>query len=61
MIKFFWSKTLSAGANKFSKGVKNINNIYKVLEKMCDFKIPLLIHGEVNNKEIDVFDRERYL
>ena len=26
---------------------------------MSDYKIPLLIHGEVNNKNVDVFDREK--
>ena len=56
----FGAKLYPAGATtNSSKGVKNINNIYKVFEKMCDFKIPLLIHGEVNEKEIDVFDREK--
>ena len=60
MIRLFLEQTLSSRSNyKLSKGVKNINNIYKVFRKMCDFKIPLLIHGEVNQKEIDVFDREK--
>ena len=26
---------------------------------MSKYNIPLLIHGEVNSKEIDVFDREK--
>ena len=26
---------------------------------MSEYKIPLLIHGEVNDKKIDVFDREK--
>ena len=41
-----------------SKGVKYFQ-IYKVLEAMCKHKIPLLIHGEVNDKQIDIFDREK--
>ena len=42
-----------------SKGVKDIAKIHKVLEAMSKYKIPLLIHGEVNSREIDVFDREK--
>ena len=38
---------------------KNISNIYPVLDIMSKNNIPLLIHGEVNDKKIDVFDRER--
>ncbi len=41
------------------QGVKKIDRIYSILEIMSDYKIPLLIHGEVNNKNIDVFDREK--
>ena len=26
---------------------------------MSDYEIPLLIHGEVNDKNVDVFDREK--
>ena len=42
-----------------SQGVKKIDRIYSILEIMSDYKIPLLIHGEVNNKNVDVFDREK--
>ena len=42
-----------------SKGVKKINRIYPILEMMSDYEIPLLIHGEVNDKNVDVFDREK--
>ena len=30
-----------------------------VLEIMSEIGMPLLIHGEVTNKEIDIFDREK--
>ncbi len=56
----FAVKLYPAGATtNSSKGVKDITKTYKILEAMCKCKIPLLIHGEVNNKEIDVFDREK--
>lgn len=42
-----------------SKGVKNIEKVFHILEKMSEYKIPLLIHGEVNDKRVDIFERER--
>ena len=39
-------------------GVTNIHNIMPVLEKMQEIGMPLLIHGEVTDPEIDIFDRE---
>ena len=41
-----------------SRGVSNIKNIYKVLDKMQAVGMPLLIHGEVVDKDVDIFDRE---
>jgi len=56
----FAVKLYPAGATtNSSKGVKNIPKIYKILETMSKYQIPLLIHGEVNNKKVDVFDREK--
>ena len=49
----------SGATTNSSKGVKNIDHIYPILEIMSDYEIPLLIHGEVNNKKVDVFDREK--
>lgn len=40
-------------------GVTNLGNIYPVLETMTKHNMPLLIHGEVNSPEVDVFDREK--
>ena len=56
----FAVKLYPAGATtNSSKGVKDISSIYNVLETMSKYKIPLLIHGEVNNRKIDIFDREK--
>lgn len=41
-----------------SHGVTNIQNIYPVLEVMQRVGMPLLIHGEVTDSDIDIFDRE---
>ncbi len=40
-------------------GVTNLRNIYPALEAMQRLGMPLLIHGEVTDADIDVFDRER--
>jgi dihydroorotase len=56
----FAAKLYPAGATTNSEsGVKNIQNIMTILETMSDIGMPLLIHGEVTNKEIDIFDREK--
>ncbi len=39
-------------------GVTDIRNIYPVLEKMQAIGMPLLIHGEVTDAHVDIFDRE---
>lgn len=39
-------------------GIQNIPKIYPLLEAMQKVDMPLLIHGEVNDAEIDIFDRE---
>lgn len=41
-----------------SHGVTDIANIYPVLEAMQRIGMPLLVHGEVTDSHIDVFDRE---
>jgi len=52
-------KLYPAGATTNSDaGVTNLRNCYKALEAMQKLGMPLLIHGEVTNPEIDVFDRE---
>ena len=39
-------------------GVTDIAKTYGVLERMAALGMPLLIHGEVTDPEVDVFDRE---
>lgn len=39
-------------------GVTDIDRVRPVLERMAELGIPLLIHGEVTDPEIDIFDRE---
>ncbi|GHE82810.1 dihydroorotase [Thalassotalea profundi] len=54
------AKLYPAGATtNSSSGVTKIENIYPVLEAMAKVEMPLLIHGEVTTKEIDIFDREQ--
>jgi len=56
----FAGKLYPAGATTNSdSGVKSIKNIMPLLETMSQIGMPLLIHGEVTNKEIDIFDREK--
>ena len=53
------AKLYPAGATTNSaSGVTDIKNVSRVLEKMQEIGIPLLIHGEVTDPAIDVFDRE---
>ncbi|SKB57938.1 dihydroorotase [Sphingopyxis flava] len=39
-------------------GVTDIANIMPVLERMQAIGMPLLVHGEVTDAEVDIFDRE---
>ena len=39
-------------------GVTNITNIMPALEHMARVGMPLLIHGEVTDSHVDIFDRE---
>ncbi|HEV2163126.1 MAG TPA: dihydroorotase [Stellaceae bacterium] len=41
-----------------ARGVTDITRIDKVLERMARIGMPLLVHGEVTDPKIDVFDRE---
>jgi dihydroorotase len=42
-----------------ARGVTDIANIRPALETMERIGMPLLIHGEVTDKEVDIFDREK--
>ena len=52
-------KLYPAGATTNSEfGVTSYGNIQEVLRKMADLQIPLLVHGEVTDPKVDIFDRE---
>lgn len=54
------AKLYPAGVTTNSeKGVSDLKACYKIFELMEKYQLPLLIHGEVANKEIDIFDREK--
>ena len=56
----FAAKLYPAGATTNSEsGVKDIKKIFPVLEIMAEIGMPLLIHGEVTDNKIDIFDREK--
>ncbi|WP_262691041.1 dihydroorotase [Kordiimonas aestuarii] len=39
-------------------GVSDIKNVYPVLEAMQRIGMPFLVHGEVTDHDVDIFDRE---
>lgn len=56
---FTAAKFYPAGATTNSDaGVSQLKRIYPVLERMQRIGMPLLIHGEVVDSAIDIFDRE---
>jgi dihydroorotase len=56
----FAVKYYPAGATTNSdSGVSNIRNCFGVLEAMAEAGLPLLIHGEVTDPSVDIFDREK--
>lgn len=53
------AKLYPAGATTNSaSGVTDVAKISAVLERMADIGMPLCVHGEVTDAEVDVFDRE---
>src|SRR5690554_8153098 len=54
------AKLYPAGATTNSASVvTDIRNIYPVLEAMADYGMLMLVHGEVTDADIDIFDREK--
>lgn len=52
-------KMYPAGATTNSdSGVTNVENVYAALQAMSDAGMPLLVHGEVTDGSVDIFDRE---
>ncbi|CUH80502.1 Dihydroorotase [Tritonibacter multivorans] len=53
------AKLYPAGATtNSSSGVRDFTKIYPVLEKMAEIGMPMCVHGEVVDSDIDIFDRE---
>lgn len=56
---FTAAKLYPAGATTNSdSGVTDIRRLDRVLERMAEIGMPLCIHGEVTDHDVDVFDRE---
>ncbi len=52
-------KLYPAGATTNSHaGVRNLDAVMPVLERMAAIGLPLCVHGEVTDAEVDIFDRE---
>jgi len=52
-------KLYPAGATTNSaSGVRNFDSVRGVLETMAEIGLPLCVHGEVTDPDIDIFDRE---
>ncbi len=52
-------KLYPAGATTHSdSGVTRVSRCFHTLERMAELGMPLLVHGEVTDPEVDVFDRE---
>ncbi len=52
-------KLYPAGATTNShSGVKDFGRVRRVLENMAQIGLPLLVHGEVTDPAVDIFDRE---
>ena len=53
-------KYYPAGATtNANHGVVNIDKVYPLFAVMCECDLPLLVHGEVFEPEVDIFDREK--
>src|SRR5690606_12933462 len=53
-------KYYPAGATTNSdSGVTAMEKVYPVLETMAECGLPLLVHGEVTDSHVDIFDREK--
>ena len=52
-------KLYPAGATTNSaSGVRDLDRVRPVLERMAEIGMPLCVHGEVTDPEVDIFDRE---
>ncbi len=52
-------KLYPAGATTNSdSGVRDFDRVRGVLERMAEIGLPLCVHGEVTDEDVDIFDRE---
>ncbi len=52
-------KLYPAGATTNSaSGVRDFDKVRPVLDRMAEIGMPLCVHGEVTNHDVDIFDRE---
>ena len=49
----------SGATTNSDAGVTSFDGLFPVFEMMQEVDIPLLIHGEVTDKSVDIFDREQ--
>ncbi|NQY83142.1 MAG: dihydroorotase [Alphaproteobacteria bacterium] len=57
---FFGAKFYPVGATTLSRaGVRDIRRLYPLFEVMQKHGVPLLMHGEVVDDDVDFYDRER--
>lgn len=42
-----------------NRGIESMSKVYPLIEKIAELGIPLLVHGEVTDKNVDIFDREQ--
>jgi dihydroorotase len=53
------AKLYPAGATTNSEsGVQNFKKLQPVLERMAEIGMPMCVHGEVTDADVDIFDRE---
>jgi dihydroorotase len=58
--RVFGVKLYPAGATTNSaEGVTRLSRCFHTLEKMAQMGLPLLVHGESTDPQVDVFDREK--
>ncbi len=57
---FFGAKFYPLGATTQSQaGVRDIEKLYPLFEQMQKHGVPLMMHGETVDQEVDIYDRER--
>jgi dihydroorotase len=53
-------KLYPAGVTTNSEaGINSLTDIYPILDALQTLAMPLLVHAEVSNSDVDIFDRER--